>query len=254
VHTRISGYLELGRRCDFRYPWPVVAILCICQVLTGISRNRLYGLVGRAAGRAGFHLLEEMVEGTEDVLRRTNRGIFADSVPTVLWALRAHRLAEAGRGELAEALLDGPLPPLMDAESRALAGALARGLTEPDAAARFAGLSKLTLRHFAREQAIFSYHMGRKSPREAALVTRLSSVKEVPAPVIARGLLGARRVAFRAYAMPPGFDMRDHDARVREFGRAFVTSITQDPDDYRTAAEWVIARFGKRGETAKIDV
>src|SRR4051794_25710216 len=42
VHTRIAGYVELGRRLDFQYPWPVVAILGIEQVLTGIRQNRLY--------------------------------------------------------------------------------------------------------------------------------------------------------------------------------------------------------------------
>src|SRR5262245_43830101 len=44
VHTRLRGYLALGRRCEFEYPWPVVAMLGICQVLTGIRRNRLYAL------------------------------------------------------------------------------------------------------------------------------------------------------------------------------------------------------------------
>src|SRR5262245_26448019 len=33
VHGRIAGYLQLGRLCEFEYPWPVVAILGICQVM-----------------------------------------------------------------------------------------------------------------------------------------------------------------------------------------------------------------------------
>jgi hypothetical protein len=250
VHTRIAGYVALGRRLSFRYPWPVVAVLGICQVMTGFQRNRLYGLVAHAAGRAGFHSLEQLVEGTEDVLRRTNRGIFADSVPTVLWALRAVALRSAGREALAEALLSGPPPPLMDDESQGLARALAAGLAEPDPAARFAALGALTLRHFAREQAIFTHHMGRRSPREAPLTTRLSSVKEVPAPVVERGRLGRPRVVFRPFALPPGFDMRDHEARVREFSRAFVVPVTASRDDYRAAAAFVLARFGGQGGAA----
>src|SRR5258706_9303877 len=38
VHTRIAGYVELGRRVRFEYPWPVVAILGIEQVLSGIRQ------------------------------------------------------------------------------------------------------------------------------------------------------------------------------------------------------------------------
>jgi len=253
VHARLAGYLEVGRRLRFQYPWPVVAMLGICQVITGIQRNRVYGLFGDAARRLGFRALEHLVEGTEDVLRRTNRGIFADSVPTVLLALRVDALRGRGEGPLAQALLEGPLPPLMDAESRGLARALADGLALDDGAERFATLSALTLRHFAREQAIFTYHMGAPGRRESRWVERLSEVREVPAPVIARGLTGRRRIAFKPFRLSPGFDMRDHQARVREFGRAFVSSVTGDLEDYRVAADYVVARFGKRGERAEID-
>src|SRR5262249_35946917 len=119
VMTRLDGYLAIGRRCDFEYPWPVVAMLGICQVLTGLVRNRVYGLLGRTVGQLGFRVLEQLAEGTEDVLRRTNRGIFADSTPTVLLGMSAHALRTRGERELADALLSGPLPPLMDDESRA---------------------------------------------------------------------------------------------------------------------------------------
>jgi hypothetical protein len=253
VHTRLSGYLEIGRRCQFQYPWPVVAMLGICQVLTGIGKNRVYGLIGPAASRLGLRVLEHMVESTEDVLRRTNRGIFADSMPTVMLALRVHELRQSGDRQLADALLDGPLPLLMDDESRSLAHALVEGLAIRSGSERFARLAQLTLEHFAREQAIFTYHMGPPAAREHALVKRLSGIKAVPAPVIVRSLLGKRRVAFKPFAMPPGFDMRDHDTRVRELGRAYVSSVTGDLDDYRAAVAFVTDRFGKPGERAEID-
>jgi hypothetical protein len=96
VHARLAGYVEIGRRCRFAYPWPVVAILGIEQVLTGMRQNRVYGLVGEAARRLGWRALAQITDGSEDVLRRTNRGIFADSLPPVMLALRAHALRQAG--------------------------------------------------------------------------------------------------------------------------------------------------------------
>jgi hypothetical protein len=247
VHGRIAGYLELGRRCRFDYPWPVVAILGICQVLTGMRRNRLYGLIGGVADRIGWPVLERIAEGSDDVLRRTNRGIFADSVPTVLRALRADELRRAGRPDLAAALVDVPAV-LGDAESRALGRALADGLAIDDADRRFAALAALTLAHFAREQAVFTYQMGPRRAGGSKLAARLVTITEVPAPVVERDRLGRRRVAFRPYRLPRGFDIHDHDARVRAFGDAFVSSITADVDDYRAAAAWVVARFGRPGE------
>jgi len=101
------------------------------------------------------------------------------------------------------------------------------------------------LRHFGREQAIFSHHLGAQPARkESAVVRRLATLRAVPAPVIEHGWRG-RRVVFRAFKMPPGFDIRDHDTRVREFGRAFVDSVTADRKDYDAAVRYVIDRFGK---------
>jgi hypothetical protein len=40
--------------------------------------------------------------------------------------------------------------------------------------------------------------------------------------------------------------MRDHDARVEAFARAFVASMTGSPADYRIARDWVLARFDQR--------
>src|SRR5205814_1929970 len=94
IHGRIRGYLALGRAVHFEYPWPIVAVLGICQVLEGVDRTRVYGLLGRALRLAGYTALEEVAGGIGDVLLRTNRGIFADSVPTVLYALRRHRVRE----------------------------------------------------------------------------------------------------------------------------------------------------------------
>jgi hypothetical protein len=251
VMTRLDGYLALGRRCDFEYPWPVVAMLGICQVLTGLTRNRVYGLLGPTVRQLGIRILEQLAEGTEDVLRRTNRGIFADSTPTVLLGIHAHALRTRGDRELADALLDGPLPPLMDEESRAIARGLCDGLGVPDREERFRVLSALTLRHFGREQAIFSHHLGAQpARRESAVVKRLAALRAVPAPVVEHGWRG-RRVVFRAYKLPSGFDIRDHATRVDHFGRAFVTSVTADRGDYDAAVRYVIDRFGKTSVSAR---
>jgi hypothetical protein len=256
LHGRVQGYLELGRRCRFAYPWPVVAILGICQVMSGLWRSRVYGLLGELAARAGLTALERLADGTDDVLRRTNRGIFADSMPTVLVALRCVDLRAGGDEALAEAILGGPLPPLMDEQSRALARGVYAGLALADAEARFRALADLTRTHFGREQAIFSHHMGtdRAAPVRrlpSALGRRLTEPGRVPAPIIEPSGRG-RRVAFRLYRLPAGFDMRDHEARVREFGRAFVDSLTGSLDDYRTAVAYTVARFGRSGEVVDI--
>ena len=234
LYGRIAGYLELGRRIEFRYPWPIVAILGIVQVIGGMDRARVYGLAGRLASRFGYDTLEKLGDGSEDVLRRTNRGIFADSVPTVLRALRAEELVRAGRPALASALVDGAAAVVWDEESRALCRALGDGLALGDELARFRALSATTLRHFAREQAIFTHHIASRRRTR-----KLPVAKAVPAPVIERGAL-----VFRPYALPPGFDFRDHDTRVAAFGRAFVASITGSLADYRVATAWVVRRFG----------
>jgi hypothetical protein len=249
VHARLAGYVEIGRRCRFAYPWPVVAILGIEQVMEGMRHNRVYGLVGEAARRLGWRGLAQLTDGSEDVLRRTNRGIFADSLPTVLLALRADELRRGGEAALAGALLDGPLPPTFDDECRALARALYDGLGIADDSARFRALAQLTARHFAREQAIFTHQIGPPSSRpQPAVLRRLLAIRAVPAPVIDHG-----RVKLASFALPRGFDLRDHAARVSLFGRAFVDAITASVDDYRVAAAHVVARWGRPGEHAPID-
>lgn len=253
LHARIAGYVELGRRCSFEYPWPAVAVLGICTVLDGMARTRVYGLLGRVAARLGVPHVERASERIDDALRRTNRGIFADSVPLTLMALRCHTLRREGRGELAQALLEGPLPPLMDEECRALSRRLADALGVDDGARRFEVLAGLTLEHFRREQAVFTHHLGAPRsgvPRPYAtwLDAAVGNPRAVRAPRVERGLLGGRRIAFRNHPLPRGFDVRAHASRVAEFGRAFVRSVTGSRDDYQAAVDHVLARFGERGE------
>jgi len=51
------------------------------------------------------------------------------------------------------------------------------------------------------------------------------------------------KLRFVPFALPPGFDLRDHAARVAAFGRAFVASVTASPADHAIATAWVLARF-----------
>lgn len=245
IHSRIRGYVELGGRLDFEYPWPVVAVLGITQVMRTLRMVHLLGLAGSTLERFGRPRLSETIEKTDDVLRRTNRGIFADSVPTVTFALRCHALRNQGREDLARALLDGPRMPWMDAESLAIASELYSGLAVGDPDERFARLAELTLRHFAREQSILSFHMGARSSlgapkRRKSWVARLLDPKSVYAPRI-RG----NALELAPFALPAGFDMKDHERRVEVFGEAFVKSITRSRHDYEIARDWVVARFGK---------
>ncbi len=236
LYGRIAGYLVIGEQMAWRYPWPVVAVLGLVQVIGGMDRARIYGLAGRLASRFGYDTLEKLGDGSEDVLRRTNRGIFADSVPTVLRALRAEALIIEGKHDLADALIEGTAAVLWDAESRELCRAIVDGLVMTDEALRFRALATTTLRHFAREQAIFTHHIG-----SSRRTRKLPAAKSLPAPRIVDGEL-----EFRAFPLPPKFDFRDHDTRVEAFGRAFVTAVTGSLTDYRVATEWVRARFATK--------
>jgi len=249
LYRRVRGYLELGRRCDFVYQWPVVAALGICQVLAGFTQARLYGLAGQAFGRLGMKLLDRISDTTTDILRRTNRGIFHDSVPTVLYALFAHRLRREGDDRLARQLLEGPLPLLFDEESRAIAKGLFDNLGPSASASRFEAMFELTKLHFRREQSIFSHHLGTQPPgdSEPYFLRRFARISELPAPTIQRG-----KVVFKPYKLPAGFDMRDHDARVREFTQAFIEQSVSNLEDYKVAAGYVVERFGESGEIVTI--
>jgi len=250
IHARIRGYLTIGRRVAFEYPWPIVAILGIGEVLRTIRRVHLFGLVGSALERFGFGAIAEAAERSDDILRRTNRGIFADSIPTVLYALRCRDLRTRGDHELAELLLRAPPPIWMDADSMTIVRGIDHGLGLPDPELRFRALSELTLVHFAREQAIFSFHMGgapRSKPAgersRRSLGSRLFEARSFTAPRIVESR-GEPRLIYARYPLPPDFSMRDHDARVRIFGDAFVRSITKTRDDYAAAVEWVEEHYG----------
>ena len=238
LYGRIAGYLALGERLAFRYPWPVVAILGIVQVLGGMDRARLYGLAGRLASRFGIDRYERLGDGSEDVLRRTNRGIFADSVPLVLRALRASEIADP---QLANALVDGTAALLYDEESRALCRLIVDGLAIVDPVAQFRALADATLTHFAREQAIFTHHISSKVPAPGATRSKLPTATSLPAPVVEAGAL-----AFKPFKLPPGFDFRDHATRVEVFGRAYVSSVTRTPDEYGVATAWVRTKFRRK--------
>jgi hypothetical protein len=249
VHARVAGYVELGRACRFAYPWPVVAILGIEQVMEGMRQNHFYGLVGEAVKRLGWRALAQLTDGSEDVLRRTNRGIFADSVPTVLLGIHADALRSAGEIAVADALLDGPLPPTFDGECRTLARALYDGLAIAEPNRRFETLARLTSTHFGREQAIFTHQIGPPPSRpQPAILRRLLAIRALPAPVIAGG-----RVRLAPFALPAGFDLRDHATRVDALGRAFVDPVIANVDDYCVAVDHVVARWGRPGERAIID-
>ncbi len=62
-----------------------------------------FSVFGRAAlGRRWTRLADR----TLNALRRTNRGVFADSVPVVLYALHIRALERDGQPELARALAE----------------------------------------------------------------------------------------------------------------------------------------------------
>ena len=246
LRRRVQGYLALGERCAFEYPWPVVAILGICQVQDGMARNAGYAVMAPFFARLGMPQMVGYTDWMTDVLRRTNRAIFADSVPTVLLALRAHTLRAAGDDELAHLLLEGPLPPTMDERTRGLARGVFDRLAIQGGRERFRALADHTLDHFEREQSIFTHHLAaapdggthdRKPPPK--LLQKLMAADSVSAPHIARDGREPRLV-FHDVPLPDGYSMRDHDARVDLFGRAYVTSVTGSLEDYRVAARWVV--------------
>ena len=119
------------------------------------------------------------------------------------------------------------------------------GLGLEDREERFRCLAEVTLAHFAREQAILSFHMGVRasssppSPRKSWVARRLDP-KSVYAPRIRN-----RTLELAPFPLPDGFQMKDHERRVEVFGEAFVKSITRTRDEYEIARDWVVGRFGK---------
>ena len=254
IHQRIQGYLALGSKSHWEFPWPTVAVLGLSQVLGGVLRTRLCGLAGRLARGLGGGMLERLASGIDDVLLRTNRSIFADSIPVVLMGLRCHQLRREGRAELAKALLEGPTPLLMDEDCRALAWGLYQAMGIPSAEERFVALAELTHGQFHREQAIFSHHIGNAlSGKAAPALKLLLRFSEISAPHVEHGP-GGRRLVLKSFPLPSNFQLDDHETRVELFGQAFVHSITGSIADYETAVGYVLEQFSEAPEPAPLSL
>ncbi|HVI03259.1 MAG TPA: hypothetical protein VM869_31400, partial [Enhygromyxa sp.] len=78
----------------------------------------------------------------------------------------------------------------------------------------------------------------RQPPRgPAAWLQRWLAPPAVSAPRI-EGNAVARRLVFAPTPLPPGFDLRDHAARVELFSELFVRSVLRSRADYEAAARW----------------
>ena len=173
-------------------------------------------------------------------------GVEPDEVDLVIFATMTPDHYFPGSGALLQAKLGLRAVPCFDIRQQCVG--FLYGLQLADADARFARLAKLTLRHFAREQAIFSYHLdghrhGAADKRSGGLGAKLFRLREVDAPVVVRDRKDRRHLSFEPYQLPRDFDIRDHETRVREFGRAFVSSVTASPEDYKVATEYAVKRF-----------
>jgi hypothetical protein len=262
LHDRIAGYLALADQIE-DYPWPIVAILGLMEVRGSISRFGALTAGSPLLARFGYTHWTRMADRTLDVLRRTNRGIFADSVPLVLYALRVRALEREGQHELARALIDGPLPPIWDAAQAVVLARLVEGLREPDPERRFRALADLTVDQFEREQQVFTHHLGgdrsdrsdarRSAPRPtrgpAARLQAWLAPPEVRAPRIERSN-GGPRLVFAPSPLPPGFDLRNHAARVELFSELFVRAVLGSRGDYDCAARWCRSHVAKSAKPA----
>lgn len=237
LEDRLRGYVAMGRALGFEYPWPVVAVLGVLQVKGGVRRSEAIRLAG-----AAVPALADIGDWMQDVFRRTNRAIFADSIPTALLALRCCGLRADGDSALADALLEGPFLPAMDVESRALARGLYDALGIARGEQRFRALAELTVRHFDREQAVFTAGMGAvrsgAAPAWPPLRERFTKLASVDAPTTRGG-----KFRFERFPLPAGFDVRDHRSRAEQFGQAFVGAITTSVDVYAIAVGEVKRRF-----------
>lgn len=248
LHDRIRGYLELAERLDNHYPWPIVAILGLMEVRGSLTRFGALTAGSPLLARLGGARWTRMADRTLDALRRTNRGIFADSIPVVLYALHVRALERDGQAELAGLLATGPLPPIWDAAQIAVLARLLAGLAEPEPERRFRALADLTLDQFEREQQVFTHHLGGDRPATgkpnkppprgpAAWLQAYLAPPQVSAPRI-EGPAGARRLVLAPTPLPTGFDLRDHAARVELFSEVFVRSVLGSRADYEVAARW----------------
>jgi hypothetical protein len=237
MEERMAGYSAMGRAFGWEYPWPAVAVLGVMTVRGGVRQSELIRLAGSAV-----RLVLEVGDWMQDVLRRTNRQIFCDSIPSALWALRCHGLRQAGESMVADALLDGPLPPAMDEECRSVIRNLDASLRLEKSEERFVALTEMTMKQFDREQAVFTAGMGSmrngRIPSWEPWRLRFTRLKKVDAPVIRGG-----KLVFEPYALPKDFEVRNHGQRTEIFGKAFVRAITGSMTDFRVAVDEVAKRF-----------
>src|SRR5690606_10538178 len=90
-----------AERRAHQYPWPIVAILGLMEVRGSLTRFGALTAGSPLLARLGGQRWTRMADRTLDALRRTNRGIFADSVPLILYALHVRALDRDGRSQLA---------------------------------------------------------------------------------------------------------------------------------------------------------
>ena len=82
VHSRIAGYLALGRKLDFVYPWPVVAVLSADDTLN-VAIQQMWQLNIRHLPVVDQGSLLGMVS-ERDVLLHIARGLSQQQVARVL--------------------------------------------------------------------------------------------------------------------------------------------------------------------------
>jgi hypothetical protein len=237
LEERLAGYSAMGRAFGWEYPWPAVAVLSMMTLRHGLRQSekmRLGGLAVRPVLEVGDWL--------QDVLRRSNRGMFADAIPTAIWALRCFGLRQAGEGMVADALLDGPLPPAMDEECRSVMRNLDASLRLESAEARFVALTQMTTKQLDREQAVVTASLGGmrngRNPSWEPWRIRFTRMKKLEAPVVRGG-----KISFEPFALPKDFEIRNHGQRAEIVGQAFARPITGSIADFKIAVAEVARRF-----------
>ncbi len=240
VDARLRGYYELTLALEGVYAWPVAAAAALVDIRRSLSVVAVVGAAGRLVPPGVAGDVQQLLFAMFDVLLRTNRMVFIDAALLMLLARRCHRLRRAGRAELALALLEGPRLLAMDDESMALARGVYDALGEADERARFDAVGTLTRTHFLREQSIVSAQM---EDNRAFWMSIPSAVRSVLVPrllyapnIVSRG--GERRLDWHWVTLS-GADFMDHEARIREYGGAFIEPLLRAPEDLRAGVRWV---------------
>lgn len=244
LEERLAGYSAMGRAFGWEYPWPAVAVLSMMTLRAGLRQSEAFRLAGMAV-----RPVLEVGDWLQDVLRRSNRGMFADAIPTALWALRCHGLRQKGEGMVADALLDGPLPPAMDEECRSVLRNLDAALRLTNAGERFFALTRMTAKQLEREQAVITAHLGAqrngRNPSWEPWRFRFTRMKKVEAPVIRGG-----KVSFEGFALPKDFEIRNHGQRTELFCKAFLEPLTGSIADFKVAVAEVARRYPPKAPPA----